>query len=341
MKTVTRLFKDNSLTKRKYPMFKSPLRLSIALACCALGALSGCEPEITKIEDTQPLEKLIVIEHNLGATTISHRPQRVAALDMNEVDFLDQLNVPISGMVKDFVPHFLAKYKDTPEIADLGAIVQPNMEKIYALKPDLVLMTPLHANQYEELSQLAPTLHFDINYRNSRDHHVDTIKKHLVELGEIFEKQELAQQKVAEIDAKVAEVRAVTKERSEKALVVMHNNGAFSSFGVESRYGFVFDVLGVKPASEKVETGLHGQPISSEFISQADPDILYIIDRTAVMEGKPVIDAEHLANPLLRQTKAWKNDNVVFVDADAWYITSASITSLKIIIEDILKGYQS
>ncbi|NMU83821.1 ferric anguibactin-binding protein, partial [Vibrio parahaemolyticus] len=84
--------------------------------------------------------------------------------------------------------------------------------------------------------------------------------------------------------------------------------------------------LGVKAASEKVETGLHGQPISSEFISQADPDILYIIDRTAVMEGKPVIDAEHLANPLLRQTKAWKNDNVVFVDADAWYITSASIT---------------
>ncbi|MBF4291384.1 ferric anguibactin-binding protein, partial [Vibrio anguillarum] len=78
------------------------------------------------------------------------------------------------------------------------------------------------------------------------------------------------------------------------ALVVMHNNGSFSSFGIESRYGFVFDVLGVKPASTEIAASLHGQPISSEFINQANPDILYIIDRTAVMEGKPVIDAEHL-----------------------------------------------
>ncbi|WP_045378514.1 siderophore ABC transporter substrate-binding protein [Vibrio campbellii] len=324
-------------------MFKSTLSLSVALACCSLGVLTACEPTaaIAKTQAAQPLDTPIVIEHNLGETVISSRPQRVAALDMNEVDFLDQLNIPIAGMVKDFIPHFLEAYKASPEIVDLGAIVQPNMEKVYALKPDLVLMTPLHTTQYEELSQLAPTLHFDIDYRNSRGHHVDVIKKHLVDLGEIFGKQELAQQKVAEIDAKVAEVRAVTTERPEKALVVMHNNGAFSSFGVESRYGFVFDVLGVKPASEKIETSLHGQPISSEFISQANPDILYIIDRTAVMQGKPIIDAEHLANPLLRQTKAWKNGHVVFVDPDAWYITSASVTSLKIVIDDVIKGYES
>ena len=42
---------------------------------------------------------------------IDHLPQRVAVLDMNEADFLDQLNVPIMGMPKDYVPHFLEKYK--------------------------------------------------------------------------------------------------------------------------------------------------------------------------------------------------------------------------------------
>ncbi|AGU59964.1 ferric anguibactin-binding protein (plasmid) [Vibrio anguillarum] len=322
-------------------MFKSTLNIAVAIVCSSLVTLTGCEPKVAQSQVIQPLETPIVIEHNLGQTVISNRPQRVAALDMNEVDFLDQLNVPIAGMVKDFVPHFLEKYKNTPDISDLGAIVQPNMEKIYALKPDLVLMTPLHANQYEELSKLAPTVHFDIDFRNSHGHHVDIIKQHVIDLGEIFNKQTLAQKKVAEIDAKVDEVQALTAERSEKALVVMHNNGSFSSFGIESRYGFVFDVLGVKPASTEIAASLHGQPISSEFINQANPDILYIIDRTAVMEGKPVIDAEHLANPLLRQTKAWKNGKVIFVDADAWYITSASITSLKIVIDDIIKGYQS
>jgi len=303
--------------------------------------LTGCEQQTAQPVIIQELETPIVIDHNLGQTVIAHRPQRVAALDMNEVDFLDQLGVPIAGMVKDFVPHFLAKYKNDDNVLDLGSIVQPNMEKIYALKPDLILMTPLHANQYQALSELAPTLHFDVDFRNSQSNHLEVIKLHLLDLGEIFDKQALAQQKVAEIDAKVEQVLAVTSDRPETALVVMHNNGSFSSFGLESRYGFVFDVLGVKPASTEIATSLHGQPVSSEFINQADPDILYIIDRTAVMEGIPNIDVERLANPLLRQTKAWKNGKVILVDADAWYITAASVTSLKIVIDDIIKGYQS
>lgn len=322
-------------------MLTRTLNLAIALAFSTLVTLTGCEQQTAQPVIIQELETPIVIDHNLGQTVIAHRPQRVAALDMNEVDFLDQLGVPIAGMVKDFVPHFLAKYKNDENVLDLGSIVQPNMEKIYALKPDLILMTPLHANQYQALSELAPTLHFDVDFRNSQSNHLEVIKQHLLDLGKIFDKQALAQQKVAEIDAKVEQVLAVTSDRPETALVVMHNNGSFSSFGLESRYGFVFDVLGVKPASTEIATSLHGQPVSSEFINQADPDILYIIDRTAVMEGIPNIDVERLANPLLRQTKAWKNGKVILVDADAWYITAASVTSLKIVIDDIIKGYQS
>ncbi len=313
----------------------------LALTIATVGLSSGCEKAPSIQTTAEALAQPITIEHNLGTTVVSHRPQRVAALDMNEVDFLDQLEVPIAGMVKDFVPHFLAKYKEDESIVDLGAIVQPNLEKVYQLKPDLILMTPLHTNHYEGLSELAPTLHFDVDFRNSKGHHISVIKNHLMDLGRIFDKEEIAKQKVQEIDAKVNEVQKITEDRQEKALVVMHNNGSFSSFGIHSRYGFIFDVLGVKPASKEIEPSLHGQPISSEFIHHADPDILYIIDRTAVMEGQPTIDAERMANPLLRETKAWKNGRVVFVDPDAWYITAASITSLKIVIDDVIKGYQS
>ena len=212
---------------------------------------------------------------------------------------------------------------------------------MHALKPDLVLITSLQAQHYQELSQIAPTLHFDVDFRNSQHKHIEVVKDHLLSLGRVFGKQELARQKAAEIDAKVQEARAVTQGRPEKALIVLHNNGSFSAFGVQSRYGFVFDALGVKPASTAVEAGLHGQPISNEFIQQVDPDILYVVDRTAVMERRPVMTAEALGNPLLRQTKAWKTGRVVFVDADAWYITAASVGSLKRVIADVIKGYQT
>jgi iron complex transport system substrate-binding protein len=41
--------------------------------------------------------------------------------------------------------------------------VQPNLEHIHALKPELVLMTSIQANHYQELSQIAPTMHFDVD----------------------------------------------------------------------------------------------------------------------------------------------------------------------------------
>ena len=321
-------------------------RLSIAVLLAAMAVLQGCTDKTASVPPapaasaTQPAFAPITIVHKLGTTVIEQRPRRVAVLDMNEVDFLDQLGVPVAGMVKDYVPHFLARDRDDQGIRDLGAIVQPNLEHIHALQPDLVLMTSIQASHYKDLSQIAPTVHFDVDYQNSESKHIDVVKQHLLTLGRIFGKEDIARQKAQELDDKVADARKVTHERPEKALIVLHNNGAFSAFGVQSRYGFVFDALGVKPASTAVEAGLHGQPISSEFIQQANPDIIYVIDRTAVMEHRPVMTAEQMGNPLLRQTNAWKNGRLVFVDADAWYITAASVTSLKRVIDDVLKGYQ-
>ncbi|MEG0003976.1 MAG: ferric anguibactin-binding protein, partial [Comamonas sp.] len=35
-----------------------------------------------------------------------------------------------------------------------------------------------------------------------------------------------------------------------------------------------------------------------------------------------------------------KNGRVVFVDAQAWYVTAASPTSVRIVIDDVLKAYR-
>ncbi|MFC0821270.1 siderophore ABC transporter substrate-binding protein [Moraxella marmotae] len=281
----------------------------------------------------------VEITHRLGKVSINALPEKVVALDMNEVDFLDQLEIPIAGMVKDFIPHFLQKYQNRDDIADLGAIVQPNLDKVYGTKPDLILATPLHDNQYAELSHIAPTLRYDIDFKSS-DRQIEQVANHLRNLGKIFNKQELAERKIKELKDEVKNIQNLTKDRPETALIILHNNGAFSNFGLNSRYGFVFQELGVKPAVASTEASLHGQPISSEFINQAKPDILFIIDRTAVMEHKPVINTQNVSNPLLKQTPAWQNNKVVFVDADAWYTTAASPTSIAIIINDVAKAYR-
>ncbi len=191
---------------------------NLALSMIAAISLSGCDkkPAADANQGAQKLATPIMVKHELGTTSIAYHPQRAAVLDMNEADFLDQLSIPIAGMPKDYVPHFLQKYKDDQKVQDLGAIVQPNMERIYTLKPDIILMTPLQANQYQALSKIAPTVHYDINFNNSQQHHIEAIKAHLITLGQIFNQQQLATQKVDALDAKVAEVRKITANRPEK-----------------------------------------------------------------------------------------------------------------------------
>lgn len=325
-----------------------PTALLLAAAMAATAALHGCGQATDAPNTAAPAEQPsqnayapVTVKHKLGETVIDRLPQRVVALDMNEVDFLDELGVPVVGMPKDFVPHFLARYRDAPEVQDMGAIVQPNLERVHAAKPDLILITSLQANHYKELSQIAPTIHFDVDYRDSQADHIEIVKNHLLTLGRIFGKDELARRKAADLDAKVDEARALIRDRPETALVVLHNNGAFSSFGVQSRYGFIFKALGVKPASPLADGGLHGQPISSEFIQQANPDIVFVVDRTAVMERRPTLTAETLGNPLLRQTSAWRNGRVVFTDAEAWYVTAASVKSLHLMIDEVMRPYRN
>lgn len=326
------------------------LAVSLALSMSAMTALQGCgqeasgstqaQPPAAAGQPASPAYASITVQHKLGTTVIEKLPRRVVALDMNEVDFLDELGVPVAGMPKDFVPHFLARYKNA-QVQDMGAIVQPNLERVHAAKPDLILITSLQANHYKELSQIAPTIHFDVDYRDSQADHIEIVKNHLVTLGRIFQKEGLARQRAAELDAKVEQARNLIRGRPETALIVLHNNGAFSSFGTQSRYGFIFKALGVKPASPSAEAGLHGQPISSEFIQQANPGIVYVVDRSAVMERRPVMDAETLGNPLLRHTAAWRNGRVVFADAQAWYVTAASVKSLELMIDDVMQAYRN
>lgn len=313
------------------------------LAIAVAAGLQGCDQP--SAQATLPAAagahyEPIEIKHPLGTTVISKLPERVVAFDMSELDTLDQLDAPVVGIAKDYVASFLVKYRDDPNIMDVGSTIQPNLERLHALKPDLILISPLQAQSYAELSQIAPTVYDDVDLTNKHGNLITTAKNHLTTLGRILGKEDLAREKVAQMDAKVEQTRRVTDGRPEKALIVLHNNGAFTSYGVQSRYGFIFDTLGVKPASGDIEAGLHGQPISNEFIQQADPDILYVIDRSAVMERRPALDRQSLDNPLLRKTKAWNNGHVIFVDAQTWYLCTASVTCLDRMADEVALGYQ-
>ncbi|MDP9352451.1 MAG: ABC transporter substrate-binding protein, partial [Chloroflexota bacterium] len=106
------------------------------------------------------MEEGRTIEHAMGTAEVPANPQRVVALDTGELDAAMTLGVKPVGAVEAIPGEGFPSYLEGTEgIENVGTIEQPNLEKIAALKPDLILSSKLrHEVIYPQLSKIAPTV---------------------------------------------------------------------------------------------------------------------------------------------------------------------------------------
>ncbi len=61
--------------------------------------------------------------------------------------------------------------------------------------------------------------------------------------------------------------------------------------------------------------------MTSEFILNANPDWLFVLDRdNAIGRTEGQSAQQVLDNPLIHKTKAWQNDRIVYLDSASLYI---------------------
>lgn len=294
-------------------------------------ALSSCNSDKPKEEATQSENASeISITHDLGETKVKSNPQNVVVLDFAAAEVLDELGVKIIGMPKASLPSHLEKYKNDESIVDLGNLKEIDYEKLNELSPDVIFMSGRLQNDYPQISKIAPAIYTEIDYKN----YVKSLKKNLSIFGTLFDKKAQTDQMFSDLEAKIATVKDKTKDLNKSALVVLHNKGRFSAYGKGSRFGLIHDVLGVKESVENLDTARHGQSVSNEFIQEANPDYLYIIDRTAVVD-KEATNKEAIENKLIQQTNAYKNGKIIYLDSAIWYLSGGGITSINKMIDEV------
>src|SRR5690606_11924611 len=157
---------------------------------------------------------------------------------------------------------------------------------------------------------------FEIDYTD----YMNSIEENFGIIGTVFDMKEKTDKALLSIKEKIASVNEKMADSDQKALIVLHNNGRFSAYGKGSRFGMIHDVLGIKEAVENLEIARHGQAVSNEFIQEANPDYLYIIDRTAVVD-KEATNKEAIENRLIQQTNAYKNGKIIYLDPETWYLS--------------------
>jgi ABC-type Fe3+-hydroxamate transport system substrate-binding protein len=94
-------------------------------------------------------------------------PRRIVVLDWGLTEMVLSIGVVPVGIAntRDFRRNFTAC--DVPaSVVDLGLMFQPNMELLFALKPDLIVISPAHARLQAALERVAPTVTLG-RYRSS------------------------------------------------------------------------------------------------------------------------------------------------------------------------------
>lgn len=244
-------------------------------------------------------------------------PKKVVAFDVGVIDSLDALGVKLAGMPmpsKISPPSLAASQKGAQ---DVGTLFEPNLEALSALQPDLIIVAARTATKHDQLKRLAPTIDLTLNNSNL---YAQSLQR-LSDLGQVFGKQKEAQAWASKLNRLRDETRAAAAGQG-KVLAILVNGPKLSIYGKDSRIGWVEQTLGLQLIDKAKPVGAnHGNPISFEFIAQADPDWIFVIDRAAVVTGQNLQAAQVvLDTPLVKNTKAGKSGRILYLSPNDIYI---------------------
>ena len=313
--------------RRTNPIFKRPLLMMTALIAAI--SVTGCSsPESESADatatnqtanesanvannDAVSAEK-ITVNTVKGDVELAMSPSPLVVYDMTLMQDLAALDVAVDGMPGSLLLDNLHS-KTQPEPKAVGTVFEPDLEALNAMQPQAILVGSRMAEKYDELSNIAPTLDMSIDTANI----YESSKQRLHDLGALFGKSDQAARLQQNIDTLIDETKGVTKDKG-TGLVVMVNGNKMSAYGDKSRYGFIHTVLDVPMADQQIADAPHGQPVSFEYIQKANPDWLFVIDRSAAI-GEDGIGAKAvLDNPLVAQTNAWSKQQVVYLSPDSY-----------------------
>lgn len=275
----------------------------------------------------------IEIVHELGTTSLSKNPKSIAVFDYGILDILDFMNVNVSGVPQTSLPEYLSKYSDSKYI-NVGDLKAPNIETLFEMKPDLIIISGRQMDFYEQLSDIAPTLYMPLDNSD----YMTSFEKNCQILASIFDNDSILMDELDTIKSKLSDISKTVSDSGYNALVALSNNGDLSAYGAVSRFGIIHKYMGFNEI-EDIPDSTHGNSISYEYILNANPDYIFVVDRAAVAGGD-VSAKNSFNNDIIKATDAFKNDNIIFLDPAVWYTSVGGITSTNMMIDEVFAGIQ-
>ncbi|NLY65440.1 MAG: ABC transporter substrate-binding protein [Alcaligenaceae bacterium] len=280
----------------------------------------------------QVMAEEVKVQHAKGETSVQVPPAKTAVFDLASLDTMQALGVKAAGVPKAKFPDQFSDYRDE-SIARVGSLFEPDHDALKQLAPDLVIIGGRSSAKYDDVSKLAPTI--DMTVDTSKG--LSSIEANVRTLAKIYKKEAEAEAALKKLSESVDALKAKSANAG-SAMVVLAIDDKTSTFGPGSRFGQAYDIFGFTPvAAVKDLSAKDRHPVKLEDIVKADPDWIFVIDRHAATgtEGKKPVK-ETLDNSILKDTRAAKSQQIVYLDPYNWYILgSAGLNSLQQSVEQV------
>ena len=272
-------------------------------------------------------EKTIV--HDFGTTELKKAPKRIVILDNLYGEILDPLDITPVGATtgqsdsQEFSTLFKKQYKDA-KVVSVGWQGNPDLDKIAELKPDLILMTGEQEDLYDELSEIAPTVGYQINTDENWDYHETSLK-----VAEIFDKRDEMKKDLDRLDAREAvfaeNVKAKFGNQKLMYLRVTDNDIRYYAYG---HFGYLYDTYHFNRA-ETFNPDDMFQVIDPDKLKDINPDLLIV-----QADSQELLDNKLKNTPVWTSLKAVQNNKVIYADYST-YMLGFGIVSQEAIMKQI------
>lgn len=279
------------------------------------------------------------ITHLKGEYEIKEKPERVIALIPAYVDHILALGEKPYGVTVEqqfggsYIP-YLADQLEGVEI--VGESANVNLEKILSLDPDLILSDQWTAEKiYAELNKIAPTIVLGAD-GDQDTNHPDYWQQDLMKIAEIYDKEDLAKQKIAELEQKVEDTRQQIDALKEKNMAFLRIRQKVIQIYPQTGHplnSLLYEKFGFTPSPLTHETD-RGD-LSMEVIPQLNTDYIFLqVDAS----GGPGHLKTIRENPLWQDLNAVKNDKVF--ETDFWIYKAWGLIGREQITDEVLEYIQ-
>ena len=307
---------------------KKRLLKTLVATCMTAMMFVGCASNSATNEDKVNGNTVTVTDVR-GEVEIPADPQRIVDLSGNS-DILSILGYKVVGTANsdayDYTkfPSYLEETLSGAEI--LGYSMQDTMdvEAVMNLNPDLIVISTVQEKMYDQLSEIAPTVMIQLEALNWKDD--------VRALGKVFGKEEVANEWIANYEAKAKE--AGDKIKSEFGedttyLSILANPNGFNVFDGAGFGDVLYSDMGLaKPVGMPEQTDVSLPVVSYEGLASIQADYIFVM-------GSDEELAQIKSNPIWNSLPAVKEGHVIELPSSPYFNQGYSSIGRELLVNEI------